>query len=147
MNKMMMAVSLLLVSAAASANSGMQVKVEGTRSQVSEHSLVRFDAAQNVAFAGKKKPAAKAEEPKAAEPAKEETANLDPNTYKPKTQFDNTPYRFNMHQNGKKMTADEFDAWMKSRGFRVAKGNGGGAAPAAGAAPAGKEVAAEAKAK
>jgi len=46
------------------------------------------------------------------------------------------------------MTAEEFDAWMKSRGFRVAKGaNNGGAAPAAGAAPAGKEVAAEAKAK
>ena len=147
MNKMMMAVSLLLVSAAASAHSGTQVKAEGVRSPVSEQSLVRFDAAQHVAFAGKKKPAAKAEEPKAAEPAKEETANLDPNTYKPKTQFDNTPYRFNMHQNGKKMTADEFDAWMKSRGFRVAKGNGGGAAPAAGAAPAGKEVAAEAKAK
>ena len=144
MNKVMMAVSLLLVSAAASAHSGSQMQVEGVRSQASEHSLVRFDAAQNVAFAGKKKPAAKAEAPKAAEPAKEETANLDPNTYKPKTQFDNTPYRFNMHQNGKKMTADEFDAWMKSRGFRVAKGNGGAAA---GAAPAGKEVAAEAKAK
>ena len=146
MNKVLMAVSMLLVSAAASAHSGSQLKVEGARSQGSEHSVVRFDAAQTVAFAGKKKPAAKAEEPKAAEPAKEETANLDPNTYKPKTQFDNTPYRFNMHQNGKKMTADEFDAWMKSRGFRVAKGNGGGAA-AAGAAPAGKEVAAEAKAK
>ena len=144
MNKAMVAVSLLLVSAAASAHSGSQLKVE--RSQGSEHSLVRFDAAQTVAFAGKKKPAAKAkaEAPK-AEPAKEETANLDPNTYKPKTQFDNTPYRFNMHQNGKKMTADEFDAWMKSRGFRVAKGNGGAAA--AGAAPAGKEVAAEAKGK
>ncbi|MDR0182815.1 hypothetical protein [Lysobacter arvi] len=147
MNKMMMAVSLLLVSAAASAHNGSQVKVEGVRSPVSEHSVVRFDAAQTVAFAGKKKPAAKAETAKAAEPAKEETAHLDPNAYKPKTQFDNTPYRFNMHQNGKKMTADEFDAWMKSRGFRVAKGNGGGAAPAAGAAPAGKEVAAEAKAK
>jgi len=147
MNKMMMAVSLLLVSAAASASTGTQVKVEGARSQASSHSVVRFDAAQNVAFAGKKKPAAKAEEPKAAEPAKEETANLDPNAYKPKTQFDNTPYRFNMQQNGKKMTAEEFDAWMKSRGFRVAKGANGGAAPAAGAAPAGTEVAAEAKGK
>jgi len=143
MNKMMMAVSLLLVSAAASASTGTQMQVEGARSQASSHSVVRFDAAQNVAFAGKKKPAAKAEEPKAAEPAKEETANLDPNSYKPKTQFDNTPYRFNMQQNGKKMTAEEFDAWMKSRGFRVAKG----AQPAAGAAPAGTEVAAEAKGK
>ena len=43
----------------------------------------------------------------------------DPAGYKPKTQFDNTPYRFNMTQNGKRMTADEFDAWMKSRGVRV----------------------------
>ena len=43
----------------------------------------------------------------------------DPAAYKPKTQFDNTPWRFNMTQNGKRMTADEFDAWMKSRGVRV----------------------------
>lgn len=43
----------------------------------------------------------------------------DPATYKPKTEFDNTPWRFNMTQNGKRMTADEFDAWMKSRGVRV----------------------------
>ena len=43
----------------------------------------------------------------------------DPASYKPKTEFDNTPWRFNMTQNGKRMTADEFDAWMKSRGVRV----------------------------
>ena len=43
----------------------------------------------------------------------------DPAAYKPKTEFDNTPWRFNMTQNGKRMTADEFDAWMKSRGVRV----------------------------
>lgn len=43
----------------------------------------------------------------------------DPATYKPKTEFDNTPWRFNMTQDGKRMTADEFDAWMKSRGVRV----------------------------
>lgn len=55
----------------------------------------------------------------------------DPAAYKPKTQFDNTPWRFDMSQNGKRMTADEFSAWMTSRGVRVAKG----AAPAA-AAPA-----------
>ena len=41
--------------------------------------------------------------------------------YKPKTEFDNTPYRFNMDK-GKKFTAAEFDAWMKSRGVRVATG-------------------------
>lgn len=46
----------------------------------------------------------------------------DPSVYKPKTEFDNTPWRFDMNQNGKRMTADEFDAWMKSRGVRVARG-------------------------
>lgn len=51
----------------------------------------------------------------------------DPAVYKPKTAFDNTPWRFDMSQNGKRMTAEEFDAWMKARGVRVAKG----AAPAA----------------
>lgn len=50
----------------------------------------------------------------------------DPAAYKPKTEFDNTPWRFDMSQNGKRMTADEFSAWMKARGVRVAKG----AAPA-----------------
>ncbi len=139
MFKVSMAVSLLLVSAAASAHSGLQIEA-GQGAQASQHSMVRFDQAQTVAFAGKK-PAAKAEEPKAAAPAKEEA--VDPATYKPKTAHDNTPYRFNMNQNGKKMTADEFDAWMKSRGVRVAKG-----APAAGAAaaPAG-QVASESKGK
>lgn len=60
---------------------------------------------------------------------------LDPAAYKPKTQFDNTPWRFNMTQNGKSMTADEFSAWMQSRGVRVARGNGAAAAPAAPAVP------------
>ena len=50
-----------------------------------------------------------------------------PAAYKPKTQYDNTPWRFNMSQNGKKMTADEFAAWMESRGVHVARG---AAAPA-----------------
>jgi hypothetical protein len=45
-----------------------------------------------------------------------------PAAYKPKTQYDNTPWRFNMSQNGKKMTADEFAAWMESRGVHVARG-------------------------
>ena len=43
----------------------------------------------------------------------------DPAAYKPQTQWDNTPWRFNMTQNGKRMTADEFDAWMKAKGVRV----------------------------
>lgn len=46
----------------------------------------------------------------------------DPAAYKPKTEFDNTPWRFDMSQNGKRMTADEFDAWMKARGLRVVGG-------------------------
>lgn len=54
----------------------------------------------------------------------------DPGAYKPKTEFDNTPWRFDMNQNGKRMTADEFDAWMKSRGVRVARGSAPAAAVA-----------------
>lgn len=50
--------------------------------------------------------------------------------YKPKTQFDNTPWRFNMEK-GKKFDAAQFDAWMKSRGVRVARGNQPAAAPVA----------------
>ncbi|MDE2408490.1 MAG: hypothetical protein KGL91_11600 [Xanthomonadaceae bacterium] len=46
-------------------------------------------------------------------------AASDAAAYKPQTAFDNTPWRFNMTQNGKRMTADEFDAWMKARGVRV----------------------------
>jgi hypothetical protein len=54
----------------------------------------------------------------------------DPAAYKPRTEFDNTPWRFNMSQNGKNMTADEFSAWMKSRGVRVARGAGAAPVPA-----------------
>src|SRR5690606_16548552 len=59
---------------------------------------------------------------------------VDPNdsaTYKPRTEFDNTPWRFNMSQNGRNMTADEFSAWMASRGVRVARGPATAPAPAA----------------
>lgn len=52
----------------------------------------------------------------------------DPSGYKPKTQYDNTPYRFNMTQNGKRMTADDFDAWLKANGYSAGKRQ---AAPAA----------------
>ncbi|MFT4197266.1 MAG: hypothetical protein QM601_05040 [Pseudoxanthomonas sp.] len=41
--------------------------------------------------------------------------------YVPKTEYDNSPWRFDMSQNGKRMTADEFDAWMKAKGVRVVK--------------------------
>lgn len=46
----------------------------------------------------------------------------DPATYKPRTEFDNAPWRFDMTQNGRRMTADEFSAWMESRGIRVSSG-------------------------
>lgn len=57
-----------------------------------------------------------------AMPAPTAVDPLDPSVYKKQTEFDNTPWRFDMSQNGKRMTADEFSAWMKSRGVRVAKG-------------------------
>jgi hypothetical protein len=56
----------------------------------------------------------------ATSPALPSSSN--PAAYKPQTQYDNTPWRFDMSQNGKRMTAEEFDAWMKARGVRVAKG-------------------------
>ena len=57
-------------------------------------------------------------------PASPASDVIDPASYKPRTEFDNTPWRFNMSQNGKNMTADEFSAWMKARGVRVARGAG-----------------------
>lgn len=61
--------------------------------------------------------------------------------YVPRTAHDNSPYRFDMTQNGRRMTAEEFAAWMKARGIRVATGKPAGtaapaAAPAAGTAQA-----------
>jgi hypothetical protein len=52
-----------------------------------------------------------------------------------------------MNQNGLNMTADEFSAWMKSRGVRVARGStpaATAAAPAAEATPAAAPAAAPA---
>lgn len=56
--------------------------------------------------------------------------------YVPRTAHDNSPYRFDMMQNGRRMTAEEFGAWMKARGIRVATGK-----PKAGTAPANTTVA------
>ncbi len=42
--------------------------------------------------------------------------------YIPKTEFDNTPHRFDMEQGGKRMTAADFEAWMNARGYKVSKG-------------------------
>src|SRR3546814_17333292 len=38
-------------------------------------------------------------------------------------------WRFDMRQDGKAMTADEFDAWMRARRARVATGKAGKPAP------------------
>lgn len=70
-----------------------------------------------------------------ATPARAVANPNDPTGYKPKTQFDNTPYRFNMTQNGKRMTADDFDAWLKANGYSAGK-KAAAPAPAPAAAPA-----------
>ena len=59
-------------------------------------------------------------------------ASTDPAAYVPRTEFDNAPWRFDMNQNGKRMTADEFTAWMEAKGVRVVKPR----APVASAIPA-----------
>jgi len=41
--------------------------------------------------------------------------------YIKQTEYDNTPYRFNMTQGGKRMTADDFDAWLKANGYHVGR--------------------------
>ncbi len=51
--------------------------------------------------------------------------------YVKKTEFDNTPYRFNMTQNGKRMTADDFDAWLQANGYSAGRRVDPNAAPAA----------------
>lgn len=51
--------------------------------------------------------------------------------YVPLTKDDNTPWRFEMSQNGKQMTSVEFDAWMKAKGIHVATGKASTAAAAA----------------
>ncbi|WP_315389613.1 hypothetical protein [uncultured Stenotrophomonas sp.] len=51
-------------------------------------------------------------------------------------------YRFHMSRGDQRMSADEFDAWMKANGIRVAKGN-----PAASAASKPVVVASKGEAK
>ena len=66
----------------------------------------------------------------------------DPAAYKPRTAHDNKPYRFDMTQNCKRMTADDFDAWLKANGYSAgrradpAAPQAPAAAPAAAATPA-----------
>ena len=46
---------------------------------------------------------------------------IDPAGYVKQTEFDNTPYRFNMTQDGKRMTADDFDAWLQANGYSAGR--------------------------
>lgn len=55
--------------------------------------------------------------------------------YVKKTEFDNTPYRFNMTQNGKRMTADDFDAWLQANGYSAGRRASAAEAPEAEAVP------------
>ena len=41
-------------------------------------------------------------------------------SYEKRTEFDNSPYRFNMKP-GQKLNAAEFEAWMASRGIRIVR--------------------------
>ena len=71
---------------------------------VERPSPMQAPAGGELQFAAKKRRKA------AATPAKVEVKSSKPSD------------RFYMTQNGKKMTADDFDAWMKKNGYRVAAG-------------------------
>lgn len=67
---------------------------------------LRIEGCQNVA----------ASVPAAAAPVTASAA-----AYVKRTEHDNTPYRFNMTQGGKRMTADDFDAWLKANGYSAGR--------------------------
>ncbi|GAB3088685.1 hypothetical protein [Lysobacter terrae] len=58
----------------------------------------------------------------AAAPTKKKKAKAAAKPAAPSTTLAPESKRFNMTQDGKKMTADDFDAWMKKNGYRVATG-------------------------
>ncbi|NYZ63619.1 hypothetical protein [Luteimonas deserti] len=78
-----------------------------------------------------------------AAPAAGAVSANDPAAYVKQTEFDNTPYRFNMTQGGKRMTADDFDAWLKSNGYTVGSRRVDPNAPAVEAAVPGEATPAE----
>lgn len=49
--------------------------------------------------------------------------------YVKQTEFDNTPYRFDMKP-GEGVSAEQFDAWMRSRGIRIVRAKPDAAASA-----------------
>ncbi|KRG49028.1 lipocalin/fatty acid-binding family protein [Stenotrophomonas beteli] len=71
-----------------------------------------------LAACGGHKKVAKAEAPAEAPVVEVKTPELD----------GRGSYRFMMSNGDQKMTADQFDAWMKANGIRVAKGNAEAAA-------------------
>ena len=114
MRKSIFAVACLLVSGMASASQA-QVTTPASQSimadaldaaQPQEATLLQQASAADTWMAAKSKKT-KATAAKAPEPA---SRLADPSN------------RFNMTQGGKKMTADDFDAWMKKNGYRVATG-------------------------
>ena len=112
MRKIMMAVSCMLLSGAAMAKdmsnnpastsrsilgSALQSSQPAEAAPVGQPTADTWMAAKRKAAPAKAAPAV---ETKLAEPSN----------------------RFNMTQDGKKMTADDFDKWMKKNGYRVATG-------------------------
>ena len=124
MRKTMMVMSCLLLSGAAMA------KDMSNSNEASAHRSILGSALQSAQpheaapvgqpVAGTWMAAKRKSAPAKAEPAAE-TRLADPSN------------RFNMTQDGKKMTADDFDKWMKKNGYRVATG-APGAKPADGGA-------------
>ena len=113
MRKTMMVMSCLLLSGAA-----MAKDMSNTDQAQARHAILgsALQSTQQLEAAPIGQPvvgtqvAAKKKSAPAAKPAQVETRLADPSN------------RFNMTQDGKKMTADDFDKWMKKNGYRVATG-------------------------
>jgi hypothetical protein len=115
MRKSMIAVACLLVTGMASAKEAQLVQPASQSilvaaydsAQPQDATLLQQASAADTWMAAKSSRKGSAAKAAAPEPA---TRLADPSN------------RFNMTQNGKKMTADDFDKWMKKNGYRVATG-------------------------
>ena len=113
MRKTMMMVSCLLISGVAMAKDmSNSNRADAGRSILGSalHSAQQHEASPVGAPVADTQMAAKKKAAPAKPAAQVETRLADPSN------------RFNMTQGGKKMTADDFDAWMKKNGYRVATG-------------------------
>lgn len=89
------------------AHGGVLSRAYGEAQSVEQVLLrLRIEGCQNVAL---------------AMPHASVVSSADPAAYVPQTEFDNTPYRFNMTQEGRRMTADDFDAWLQANGYSVGR--------------------------